>query len=99
MNRFFAAILGMHTEGAPMRRGQPRTISSGRPRRGQAAAPLAFSGLKRTATGADAREDSWARGLTAITPAASETAGRPVRTRPPCYVRGGFEAQARRLWH
>ena len=50
-----------------MRRGQPRNISSGRPRRGQAAAPPSYFGVKRRAAGADTREDSKARGLTAIT--------------------------------
>ena len=69
-----------------MRRGQTSaTLLHRRPRRGQAAAPLALSGdgFKSLGLGADALLDSQGQGLTAITPAA-------IRSRAACEDHAAF---------
>src|SRR3954454_18910361 len=59
-------------------------------RRGQAAAPLALSGLKNGVAAADCCLTP-GQGLTAIIPAASGAMRRPTRTRPPPSCSGGVQ--------
>ena len=49
---------------------------------------VCFSALKIRGIDADSVLDSRVKGLTAIIPAAMEAAGRPTRTRPPCFHSG-----------
>src|SRR5438132_9267236 len=53
--------------------------------RERGAASCACSALKIRSIDADSVLDSRVKGLTAIIPAAMEAAGRPTRTRPPCF--------------
>src|SRR5437764_2824683 len=64
-------------------------FSSGRRRRGKAAAPLAVCRGQVRRIWCRRCLGLLGQGLTAINPAAAETAGRATRTRPPCLICGG----------
>src|SRR5213595_3061640 len=94
MNRFLAAILGVHTDGGPDAAGATSEHLLRETQAGPGGGPAFVLGVKRRATGADTPEDSWARGLTAITSCGFGDCGAAGEDTAALLRSGRFDAQA-----